>query len=371
MMAARRARALLASLAFTSLGLGACGGDDSGGGMGGSATGGSTSGGGAPADGGGGSATGGSAGTSTGGSGGSATGGSAGTSTGGAGGTPSGGAGGTGGAAWVDPIAGIGKVELVAGGFTFTEGPAWFSASGKLRFSDIPASRIHELTPPSTVAIFREPSGNSNGLAVDQNGLLIAAEHSGRRVSRTTKTGSIEVVADNWQGKKLNSPNDVVVRSDGTLYFTDPPYGGNPNELGFQGVFRVSPGGTVAVVDMNMFRPNGIALAPDEKVLYVSDSEHDFVRRYDVASDGSTTNPAKFVDTSNTPDGMGMNQQGDLFVSTQAGVEVYRADGTKVGTLGVPEQPANCCFGGSDGKTLYITARKGLYKVTVNVPGFP
>lgn len=349
------------------LGLVSCGGGDGAGDS--NATGGTASGG-APAGGTGGTGSspsggaGGSGGTATGGAGGAATGGVAGSA-----GGASGGNAGTG--AWVDPIAGVGQVAKVAGGFSFTEGPAWFSAHGKLLFSDIPANRIYALTPPSNVTVHREPSGNSNGLAVDPAGLLVAAEHSGRRISRTAANGGVTTVADAWQGKKLNSPNDVIARSDGTLYFTDPPYGGNPNELGFQGVFRVSPAGALSLVTQDMFRPNGIALSPDEKTLYVCDSEQNFVRKYDLAADGTASNPQKFADTAPTPDGMAVDLQGDLFVTTQAGVVVYRSDATLVGTIAVPEQPANATFGGSDGKSLYITARTSLYRVDVAVAGLP
>ncbi len=335
------------------LALSACSGDDSGGGSGGSSTGGSSAGG---------SSSGGSAGL------GGASGGSAGAA-GSGGSSASGGSGGT--PAWVDPLAGMGAVEKVAGGFSFTEGPVWFAATGKLYFTDIPASRIHELTPPSSVSVFREPSGQANGLGVDASGLLVACEHQGRRVSRTESGGSVTSVAATYQGKALNSPNDVIVKKDGTLYFTDPPYGGNPNELGFQGVFRVDPSGGLHLVSDDMFRPNGIALSPSEQVLYVTDSEQDFLRRYDVGSDGVPSGAKKFVDTSPSPDGLAVNQQGDLFVSTQAGVEVYKADGTKLGTIPVAEQPSNCTFGGADGKTLYVTARKSLYRVALNVPGLP
>ncbi len=265
----------------------------------------------------------------------------------------------------------MGSVEKVAGGFTFTEGPVWFAKTGKLYFSDIPNTRIHELSPPSSVSVYREPSGQANGLGIDQNGLLVACEHQGRRVSRTQSGGTVVSVASTYQGKKLNSPNDVIVKKDGNLYFTDPPYGGNPNELGFQGVFRVDPSGALSLVASDMFRPNGIALATDEKTLYVTDSEQNFIRTYVVASDGATSSPKKFLDTAATPDGMAVNLQGDLFISTQAGVEAYKADGTKLGTIPVPEQPSNCTFGGTDGKTLYITARKALYRVALGVAGLP
>lgn len=356
-----------AVVVVVALGLAGCSGDDdAGGGSGGTSSGGATSGGGGTASGG----TAGSGGTASGGAagnGGTPTGGAA-----GAGGAPTGGAGGSGGSsAWVDPLAGIGAVEKVAGGFTFTEGPVWFAKPGKLYFSDIPTSRIHELTPPAAVSVFREPSGQSNGLGIDQNGLLVACEHQGRRVSRTQAGGAVVAVASSYQGKKLNSPNDVIVKKDGNLYFTDPPYGGNPNELGYQGVFRVDPGGTLSLVSSDMFRPNGIALSPDEKTLYVTDSEQNFIRTYVVAGDGTPSGPKKFLDTSPAPDGMAVNLQGDLFISTQAGVEVFKADGSKLGTIKVAEQPANCTFGGSDAKTLYITARKSLYRVSLAVAGLP
>ncbi len=340
-----------------------CSGEDGGGASSGGASSGGSASGGSP-----------SGGTSSGGSpsGGSSSGGSGGAA--GSGGV--GASGGSGGTAWIDPLAAMGAVEKVAGGVEFTEGPAWFATTGKLYFTDIPNSRIHELTPPSSVSVFREPSGQANGLGIDQNGLLIACEHQGRRVSRTESGGSVVSVAATYQGKKLNSPNDLIVKKDGTLYFTDPPYGGNPSELGFQGVFRVDPGGVLHLVSDDMSRPNGIALSPDEKVLYVTESEKNYLRSYAVGADGIPSAPKKLVDTSATPDGMAVNVQGDLFVATQAGVEVFRPDGTKHGTIpvevgGVKEQPSNCTFGGSDGRTLYVTARKSLYRVTLGVAGLP
>lgn len=345
-------RALMGSCLALCFALVACGDDDDGGG-GGAGT----------------SGSGGSAGAGTGG--GAATGGGGGGGAGG--GAGSGAAAGAGGSAgaYVDPTAGIGPVEKVAGGFSFTEGPVWFAQSGKLYFSDIPESRIHELTPPSTIDVFREPSGQSNGLAIDQNGLLIACEHAGRRVSRTEPGGGVVTVADSYQGKALNSPNDAIVKQDGNLYFTDPAYGGNPNVLGFQGVFRVAPGGGLSLVVDDMTAPNGIALSPDETVLYVTDSEDDYVRRWDVAPDGTPSNPQKLMDTANGPDGMAVDVAGHLYVTTQKGVEVYLPDGSLHDTISVPEQPANCTFGGADKRTLYITARTSLYRVELNLPGLP
>jgi gluconolactonase len=272
----------------------------------------------------------------------------------------------------IDPIAGIAAVELVVSGFEFTEGPAWFAAEGHLLFTDIPASAIHQLVPPAVLATPYPQSGESNGLGVDPAGMLIACEHANRRVVRRTVSSS-EVLADAWDGMQLNSPNDNIVRSDGTIYFTDPPYGisANEQELPFQGVFRIAPDGTISLIDDTMNRPNGIALSPDETTLYVADSADGLVRSWAVAADGSTGQGDKLMDTSGSADGMAIDDQGNLYVTTSAGVEVYRADGSLRGTIVVPEQPANCTFGGADRRTLYITARTSLYSVVLNLPGKP
>lgn len=294
---------------------------------------------------------------------------------GGHGATGSGGATGGGGAggAEIDPLADLPPVELVDGGYQFLEGPAWFGASGVLRFSDIPQNRIHELAPPSTITVFREPSGNSNGLGVDEAGRLVACEHGNRRVSRTLADQSIVSIADHWEGKKLNSPNDVIIRSDGTVYFTDPPYGVSPadRELSFQGVFRIAPGGALDLVADDMTAPNGIALSPDEATLYVTDSEEHELHRFSVAADGTTGPREKLADTAPVPDGMAVDDAGNLYLSTSAGIEVRRPDGSLRGTIPVPEQPANCAFGGSDRRTLFITAQTSLYRLAAKIPGKP
>ncbi|MDI3284828.1 SMP-30/gluconolactonase/LRE family protein, partial [Polyangium sp. 15x6] len=300
------------------------------------------------------------------------TGGSGGTGgTGGSGG--SGGAGGAGGGvAEVDPLVGIGTVEEVQGNFMFTEGPQWNPATKTLLFTDIPANRIYEHTPGGAITVFREPSANTNGLAIDQNGLLVSCEHSGRRVSRELANGTLASIADAYDGKKLNSPNDVVVHSNGTVYFTDPPYGlADPglSELGFYGVFRVSPGGEISLVADDMERPNGTALSPDEKTLYVADTNTRELRAWPVNADGSLGTGTKLVTTSPGPDGMAVDAKGNLFVTTSAGVEVYSPAGKLYGAIAVPQQPANCAFGGEDKKTLYITARTALYRVTLQGAG--
>ena len=319
---------------------------------------------------------------STSGTSGSGTGGSGGEGSGGAGGdgssssssstTSSGSGGAGGGVVNVDPLVGVGAVEKVQDKFMFTEGPQWIPATKTLLFTDIPANRIHEHTPGAGITVFREPSANANGLAVDPAGLLIACEHSGRRVSRTLANGTIVSVADAFEGKKLNSPNDVIVGKDGSVYFTDPPYGlpdPGQSELGFFGVFRAAPGGKVEAIAKDMNRPNGIALSPDEKTLYIVDTATAELRVYPVKADGSVGVSSMLAKTSPSPDGMAVDAQGNLFITTSVGVEVYSPAGKLYGAIPVPEQPANCAFGGADRKTLYITARTGLYRVALQNPG--
>ncbi|MDI1477164.1 SMP-30/gluconolactonase/LRE family protein [Polyangium sp. y55x31] len=283
-----------------------------------------------------------------------------------------GGSGGAGGVVEVDPLVGIGTVEEVQGNFMFTEGPQWNPATKTLLFTDIPANRIYEHTPGGDITVYREPSANTNGLAIDQNGLLVSCEHSGRRVSRELANGTLASIADTYEGKKLNSPNDVIVHSNGTVYFTDPPYGlADPglSELGFYGVFRVSPSGELSLVADDMERPNGIALSPDEKTLYVPDTNTGELRAWPVNADGTLGTGTKLFTTGPNPDGMAVDEKGNLFISTKNGIEVYSPAGKLYGAIAVPQQPANCAFGGEDKKTLYITARTALYRVTLQGAG--
>lgn len=268
------------------------------------------------------------------------------------------------------------KVEKVAGDFKFVEGPVW-SPEGYLLFSDIPANQIIKYVPGSTPTVFREPSGNSNGLTYDPSGRLVICEHTNRRVSRLDADGKLTVLAKSYEGKRLNSPNDLVVRSDGTIYFTDPPYGipqGEKQELDFQGVYKISPAGTLSLLASDFERPNGVALSPDERTLYVADTARRHVRAFDVASDGSVSNGRVLAelksDRQGGPDGMKVDRQGNLYVTGPGGIWIFDPAGKHLGTILTPEQPANCAWGGKDFRTLYMTARTGLYSIRLKVAGF-
>lgn len=344
----------------TTAGGATAGGTSGGTTAGGNAAGGSTSGGSAA----GGNAAGGStSGGNT--AGGSTSGGTAGGST--AGGNPF---------ANVDPLMGTGPVEKIDGGFLFTEGPQWVPALGSLLFSDIQGNRIWRMTPPRTFQSFLSPSGNSNGIALAPNGDLIICQHAGQ-VSRRFPDGGMTVIARTLDAGTLNSPNDAVVHSNGTIYFTDPTYGGT-GTVPVRGVYRIALDGTISLIfGVNSSQPNGVTLSPDESILYVSDSQASMVRRVDLQPDGVPF-PRPNVLFTNTSaggpggaggDGITTDVNGNLYVSTSAGVKVYRPDAGYLGVITVPEEPANCAFGEADHRTLFITARTGLYRVRLNVPG--
>ena len=263
------------------------------------------------------------------------------------------------------PLA-LGPAEIVAEGFQFTEGPAWLPGEG-LVFSDIPADTIYR--PDKTE--FRKPSGKSNGLGVDMEGRLIACEHWNRRVTRTEKDGAITVLAGEYLGRKLNSPNDLTVRSDGAIFFTDPPYGLEKREaeLPFSGVYAIMPDGTLRLLSVYFSRPNGIVLSPDEKTLYIADSEDNFIQAFDVAEDGALSNSRLFCEAP-LPDGMAMDELGRVWTTAFDGIRVYDPDGRHSGTITIPMKPANCAFGGEDFSTLYVTGLTTLFKVPAAVGGF-
>ncbi len=272
-----------------------------------------------------------------------------------------------------DPLVGRGEVELVDEGYGFSEGPQWMRDDGVLLFSDVSANTIYQLEDGDDITVFRTPSDRSNGLAVDPEGRLIAAESSARRVTRTESDGTVTPIAERFHGALLNQPNDVAVRSDGTIYFTDPTFGNAVAhaELDFRGIFRIAPDGGLTAERRGdtTEAPNGLALSPDESLLYVTNYAADLVWVMDVADDGTLSEARTFVTTGDGPDGMAVDNAGNLFVATGSGIEVFAPDGAPWGVIPVPRIPANCAFGDADGRTLFITAREGLYRVTLANPG--
>jgi len=262
------------------------------------------------------------------------------------------------------------KAQKIKGGFQFTEGPAW-NSKGDLYFSDIPADTIYRLGADGKVSTFLKPSGQSNGLMVDKDGNVIACRHQARDVVRISPDKKITVLASSFEGKRLNSPNDLAISLTGAIYFTDPTYGleGKPGEQPVEGVYRIGTDGTVTRVVDDMVRPNGIVLGPGEKTLYVADSERKVVRAYDLSEDGKASNGRDFATVKGTPDGMGLDAMGSLYV-TADGVWVFDYAGNKLGVIPIPEVPANLDFGGKDLKTLYVTAQKSVYKVDLGVAGW-
>jgi gluconolactonase len=264
----------------------------------------------------------------------------------------------------------------VADGFVFTEGPVWLP-DATLVFSDIPANKIYRWAHGQAAEVVREPSGHSNGMTLDLQGRLVVCEHGNRRVSRTEQDGSVVTLADSYNGKRLNSPNDVVVKSDGTIYFTDPPYGIKPEEQEqpVNGLYRITPDGALELLIGDFDRPNGLAFSPDESILYVDDSPRRHVRAFDVQPDGTLMNSRIIADMDHpqpgSPDGMKIDVEGHLYVTGATGVWVFQPDGVLLGVIVTPEKPANCAWGDDDLKTLYITSKTSVYSIRTKIPGVP
>ena len=284
------------------------------------------------------------------------------------------------------------RLEKLADGFLFTEGPVWHP-DGYLLFSDPNANTIYRWTPDGGLSIFRTKSGyrgldagtygqpGSNGLALDPSGRLTINEHGNRRVTRLEKNGVLTVLADRFESKRLNSPNDLVYRSDGALFFTDPPFGlrhffDDPaKELPVSGVFCLI-NGEVKLAASELTGPNGLAFSPDEKVLYVPnwDVKRKVIMRYQVAPDGSLHDGAVFLDLTSIPgeqafDGLKVDRQGNVYAAGPGGLLVLSPEGKHLGTIKFSEQPANLAWGDADRQTLYVTARTGLYRVRLSVAG--
>jgi gluconolactonase len=260
------------------------------------------------------------------------------------------------------------EVERIADGFQFVEGPVWYD--GGLLFSDIPANRVYRWTEEGGIEVFREPSGHSNGLALDDEGRLLLAQHGPRRVARIEDDDSETVLAGEYDGMRLNSPNDLTVHSDGSVYFTDPTWGWQSNQsdgppvLGFMGVFRIDLEGGVHLMVDSLFYPNGIVFSPDESTLYVSTSHQRTVVAYDV--DDHTLSGGRVVASlqgNDAADGMKVDSEGLLYVTGPGGVWIFSPDGTLLDRIDVPGQTTNLAWGDADGGTLYITSGTGVYRI--------
>ena len=301
------------------------------------------------------------------------------------------------------------SIEKLASGFDWSEGPVWIKAGkpplssgppsmlkgGYLLFSDVPSNTVYRWSPKDGMSIFLKPSGytgstprggepGSNGLTVDSQGRLVLCEHGDRRVGRLEKDGRHVALAAQFEGKRFNSPNDVVFKSNGDLYFTDPPYGLEQNvddpkkEIPYQGVYRMKPNGEVTLLTDKITRPNGLAFAPDEKTLYVacSDPKVAVWMAYDVKADGTLANGRVFFDATSMvspsnkglPDGMKVDKRGNLWATGPGGVLIFSPDGKHLGTIRTGEATANCGWG-DDGSTLYITADMFLCRVKTKVKG--
>ena len=262
------------------------------------------------------------------------------------------------------------QVDRASGNHIFTEGPAW-SRDGYLVFSDIPRNVLLKMTPGAPIETLREDSGGAAGNAFDSQGRLYTCETHTRRVVRTGKKGALDVLADKWEGKRLNAPNDITVRKDGNVYFTDPAFGeqADTRELDFYGVFRISPKGDLSLVSKSQTRPNGIALSPNGKILYVANSDERNVRAYDLDRNGEASN-ARIVIASieGVPDGIRTDEKGNLYVAARQ-VYVYTPEGKRLGEVPLSETPSNIAFGDPDLGTLYITARTTVYSVRLKVKG--
>lgn len=269
------------------------------------------------------------------------------------------------------------SLELAATGYTFTEGPAWDGA--RLIFSDIPGDAVHVLTPGEGEAqVLYAPSDNANGHTFDREGRLLNAEHGSGEITRWTAEGGRETIVARYEGKRLNSPNDVVVRSDGLILFTDPPYGlgERTSEVGFSGVFAFDEAsGRMVLIDDALSRPNGIALSPDETVLYVGDTATQTVWAYDLAADGSASGKRLVVDVTDDSkpgrvDGVRVDSKGRVWFTCPGGICVLDpASGAIVARLATPKRATNLAWGGADLSDLYITALSDVYRVTTTAKG--
>ncbi|NNC92339.1 MAG: SMP-30/gluconolactonase/LRE family protein [Acidimicrobiia bacterium] len=269
-------------------------------------------------------------------------------------------------------------LERLGAGFVFTEGPIWNRDGGYLLFSDIPADVMRRWDPDQGVTEARKPNNQGNGMTYDAAGRLVICEHATRRVARLEADGTSTVLASHFGSTRLNSPNDVVIGSDGTVYFTDPTYGvDGEGDLGFRGLYRINPAdGAVELVDPDFDQPNGLCVSPDGSLLYVNDTERALIRVFPVNPDGSLAAARPFfsgitsgIRSDGVPDGMKCDRLGNVYVTGPHGIWIIDPDGAHLGVIEVPEVAANLNWGGADWQSLFITASTSLYRITLKVAG--
>jgi gluconolactonase len=261
-------------------------------------------------------------------------------------------------------------VDRVANGLVFAEGPAW-SRDGYLVFSDVPENKLLEFKIGQKPSLFRGNSNGAMGNAFDAQGRLYTCETHSRRVTRTDKKGKVDVIVERYEGKRFNAPNDIVVRKDGQVYFTDPAFGNQEDtrELDFFGVYHVSPRGEVELIAKPAGRPNGVTLSPNGRVLYVANSDERSIRAYDLDGKGAASNERVLVSgIAGIPDGIRTDEKGNLYLAAKD-ILVYSPDGKSLGSVNLAETPSNLAFGEDDFQTLFVTARTSVYRIRLDVKG--
>lgn len=274
-------------------------------------------------------------------------------------------------------------LEKLADGFEFTEGPIWHPYEKHLTFSDMPNDHMRRWTPAGGITTFRKPCNRSNGNTYDRQGRMLTCEHATSRVTRTAADGKITVLASHYNGQELNSPNDIVVKSDGPIYFTDPTYGRmpyygveRPTQLTFQGVYRMNEdGGNLTLLAADFQQPNGLCFSPDEHRLFVNDTERMHIRVFDVRSDGRLSGGSVWAELTGEgqggPDGMKIDSAGNLYCCGPGGVHVFAPDAHCLGVIRMPEVVANFTWGEDDMQSLFLTASGSLYRARVRTAGVP